>query len=47
MELIRELTKTRNITTLMVTHDKEMLVYVDHIVHMSDGLIQKNDGGNL
>ena len=41
MELIRELTKTRNITTLMVTHDEEMLVYADQIVHMSDGLIKK------
>lgn len=42
MALIRELTKTSNITTLMVTHDEEMLVYADHIVHMSDGFIQKN-----
>ena len=42
MTLIRELTKTRNITTLMVTHDEEMLVYADHIVHMSDGTIQIN-----
>lgn len=42
MALIRELTKTSNITTLMVTHDEEMLVYADHIVHMSDGFIRKN-----
>lgn len=40
MVLIRELTKTRNITTLMVTHDEEMLVYADQIVQMSDGFIQ-------
>lgn len=47
MALIRELTKTSNITTLMVTHDEEMLVYADQIVHMSDGFIQKNVEGSL
>ncbi|SOC43847.1 ABC transporter ATP-binding protein [Ureibacillus acetophenoni] len=39
MALIREITKTLNITTLVVTHDEEMLVFVDHIIKMSDGLI--------
>lgn len=39
MTLIRELTKTLNITTLMVTHDEEMLKYVDNIITMKDGLI--------
>lgn len=39
MILIRDLTKTLNITTLMVTHDEEMLSYVDHIIKMSDGRI--------
>lgn len=39
MTLIRELTKTLNITTLMVTHDEEMLPYVDHIITMKDGLV--------
>ncbi|WP_318617492.1 ABC transporter ATP-binding protein [Sporosarcina sp. YIM B06819] len=39
MVLIRELTKTLNITTLMVTHDEEMLVYADHVITMKDGLI--------
>lgn len=39
MLLIRELTKTLNIATLMVTHDEEMLVYADHVVRMSDGQI--------
>lgn len=39
MALIKDLTKTLNITTLMVTHDEEMLAYADHIVKMSDGLI--------
>lgn len=42
MLLVRELTKTLNITTLMVTHDEEMLAYADHIVKMSDGLIIQN-----
>ena len=39
MKLIRDLTKTLNITTLMVTHDEEMLSYTDHIITMKDGLI--------
>ena len=39
MILIRELTKTLNITTLMVTHDEEMLTYADHIITMKDGLV--------
>lgn len=39
MVLIRELTKTLNITTLMVTHDEEMLSYADHVITMKDGLI--------
>lgn len=42
MELIRELTKTLNITTLMVTHDEEMLAYTDQVVKMNDGKILKN-----
>ncbi|MGG1396893.1 ABC transporter ATP-binding protein [Bacillus salipaludis] len=43
MILIRDLTKTLNITTLMVTHDEEMLAYADHIIKMSDGLILQNE----
>lgn len=39
MTLIRELTKTMSITTLMVTHDEEMLSYADHVITMKDGLI--------
>lgn len=39
MTLIRDLTKTLNITTLMVTHDEEMLPYADHIITIKDGLI--------
>ncbi|WP_079507559.1 ABC transporter ATP-binding protein [Mesobacillus jeotgali] len=39
MTLIRDLTKKLNITTLMVTHDEEMLSYADHIIKMSDGQI--------
>lgn len=40
MELIRTLTKTLNITTLMVTHDEEMLAYADHVITMKDGLAE-------
>lgn len=39
MALIRELTKTLGITTLMVTHDEEMLSYADHVITMKDGLV--------
>ena len=39
MTLIRNLTKTLNITTLMVTHDEEMLSYADHVIKMSDGMV--------
>lgn len=41
MTLIRKLTKDLNITTLLVTHDEEMLSYADHIITMKDGLIIK------
>lgn len=41
MEIIRELTGSLNITTLMVTHEEDMLSYADRIVTMKDGLIQK------
>lgn len=39
MALICELTKVENITTLMVTHDEEMLSYADHVIQMKDGVI--------
>jgi ABC-type lipoprotein export system ATPase subunit len=42
MMLLRDLTKTLNITTLMVTHDEEMLSFADHIIKMSDGQVMTN-----
>ncbi|WHY36072.1 ABC transporter ATP-binding protein [Cytobacillus firmus] len=39
MLLISELTKKLNITTLIVTHDEEMLSFADRIIKMSDGQI--------
>ncbi|MVP00706.1 ABC transporter ATP-binding protein [Paenibacillus lutrae] len=39
MAIIRNLTKELNITTLLVTHDEEMLSYADHVITMKDGLI--------
>ena len=39
MSLIRDITKNLNITTLIVTHDEEILIYADRIIKMSDGLI--------
>jgi putative ABC transport system ATP-binding protein len=43
MTLIRNLTKTLNITTLMVTHDVEMFAFADHIIKMSDGQVLQGD----
>lgn len=40
MELIRELTMSLNITTLLVTHEDEMLAYTDKVITMKDGLIE-------
>lgn len=40
MELIRNITKTLNITALIVTHDEKMLSYADHIIRMKDGLVE-------
>lgn len=40
MELLQNITKKLNIATLIVTHDEEMLTYVDTIVNMKDGVIQ-------
>lgn len=39
MLLLKHLTKTLHLTTLLVTHDEEMLRYVDRIVQMRDGKI--------
>jgi putative ABC transport system ATP-binding protein len=41
MTLIRNLTKELNITTLLVTHDDEMLSYAVHVITMEDGWIIK------
>lgn len=41
MELIQELTKSLNITTLLVTHEEEMLQYTDKVITMKDGLIEE------
>lgn len=43
MLLIQELTKTLNIATLMVTHDEELLSFVDHVIKMSDGMVLQNE----
>lgn len=39
MALMKQLTKTLNISTLIVTHDEEMLTFVDRVIKMSDGVI--------
>ena len=42
MELIQGITKSLNITTLLVTHEEEMLKYTDRVVTMKDGLIEQS-----
>lgn len=42
MELIQDITKSLDITTLLVTHEEEMLKYTDRIVTMKDGLIEQS-----
>lgn len=42
MILLRDLTKTLKITTLMVTHDEEMLTFADNIIKISDGYVLEN-----
>lgn len=39
MELLQELTRTLHLTTLMVTHDEEMLPYTDRVITMRDGYV--------
>ena len=41
MKLLRTLSRERNITVLMVTHEEETLQYADTIVQMKDGVIGK------
>jgi putative ABC transport system ATP-binding protein len=46
MMLIRDLTKTLKLTTLLVTHDEEMLSYADRIIKMSDGKVLPSHHSN-
>lgn len=50
MDLIKRIARKENITVIMVTHDEEMTVYADHMLHMRDGAIErhtrKNEGTN-
>lgn len=39
MTLLRNLTKTLHFSTLIVTHDEETLPFVDHVIHMQDGVV--------
>lgn len=42
MQLIQDLTRSLHITTLLVTHEEDMLQYADQIITMKDGLIEKS-----
>lgn len=48
MELLTALNKERNITIIMVTHEKEMAQYAKRIIRFRDGLIDndRHNGGN-
>jgi putative ABC transport system ATP-binding protein len=41
MRLLRLLNRERGITILMVSHEPEMMVYTDRIVHFRDGRIER------
>lgn len=41
MQLLTKLTKTLQLTTLIVTHDEDLLRYMDRVVHMKDGQIME------
>lgn len=41
MKLIREFTTELGITTLMVTHDEDMMEYANNVITMKDGVIEE------
>ncbi|MED5371228.1 MAG: ABC transporter ATP-binding protein [Myxococcota bacterium] len=41
MALLRELNKTRGITIVLVSHEPELMTYVDQIAHFRDGLLER------
>jgi putative ABC transport system ATP-binding protein len=46
MELLSDLNKKENHTIIMVTHDQESASYASRIVHLKDGLIEKEEVKN-
>src|SRR5699024_9558937 len=47
MTLIRNLTKEQKVTTLMVTHDEEMLTYADQVINIRDGVVFKEESAGV
>src|SRR5699024_4287187 len=43
MQLIQELTRTLNITPLLLTHEEEMLQYADHVIIMKEVIITTDE----
>lgn len=46
IEIFKQLTKTNNISVLMVTHDPELAKQADKIFFLKNGQLQKNGGNN-
>jgi putative ABC transport system ATP-binding protein len=40
MDLIKEIAKAKNLTIVMVTHDRRLAEYADKIIHIFDGKIE-------
>lgn len=46
LKLLKELNERNHQTFIIVTHDPEVSQYADKAIHIRDGLIEKEEGGN-
>lgn len=47
MEILKRETKSKNTTTLVVTHDTRLIRYFDKVYKMTDGVLKKEDLENV
>lgn len=47
LELFKSLNKEKNLTIIMVTHDKEVAMHAQRVIHIKDGVIDNISQGNL